>query len=312
MFRFTSTVQYGFQTRFTPAGRLVVGALVVAAFFEQNTSLNMAFQGFTLLTALLVVAFITTLLFKPDVSITRHLPRFGTAGDRFTYQMRVSNHSNKILRGLTFLEMTPEPRPSFEEFVSAKEPLAEKRNVFDRAVGYHRWLWLVRLKQSAAIEETPTEELGPGTRDELRIHVIPRRRGRLHLNGVKIARADAFGLYRAMYRIPVYGSVLILPRRYVLPPVLLSGHRKHQPGGVTMPRPLGIPKNSFPYGSTALVIRFGKFIGKAGRKPGGRSSKNARKNTLRDMRSFWTRFIPCPEAIFSRRPCPWPRPSFQR
>jgi len=212
---------------------------VVAAFFGQNTSLNMAFQGFTLLTALLVVAFITTLLFKPDVSITRHLPRFGTAGDRFTYQMRVSNHSNKILRGLTFLEMTPEPRPSFEEFVSAKEPLAEKRNVFDRAVGYHRWLWLVRLKQSAAIEETPTEELGPGTRDELRIHVIPRRRGRLHLNGVKIARADAFGLYRAMYRIPVYGSVLILPRRYVLPPVLLSGHRKHQPGGVTMASSVG-------------------------------------------------------------------------
>jgi len=239
MFRFTSTVEYGFRTRFTPAGRLIVCALVIAAFFGQNTSLNMAYQGFTFLTALLLVSFVTTLFFRPDITITRRLPRFGTAGDRLTYRMVVSNNSGKIQKGLTFLEMTPDPRPSYEEFVSASEPLAEMRNVFDRTVGYHRWLWLVGLKQSAVIEETPQVELGPGSRDELRIHVTPRRRGRLQLNGVKIARADAFGIYRALYRIPVYGSVLILPRRYALPPVLLSGHRKHQPGGVTMASSVG-------------------------------------------------------------------------
>lgn len=239
MFRFTATVQYGFLTRFTPAGRLVIGALLIAAFFGQNTSLNMAFQGFTLLTALLVVAFFTTLFFKPAVTVTRRLPRFGTAGDTFTYRMIVSNNSAKVQKGLTLLESTPDPRPSFEEFMAAREPLEEKRNVFDRTVGYHRWLWLVGLKQSAGIDETPMPELGPKTRDEVRIQVTPHRRGRLHLNGVKIARPDVFGLYRAIHRITAYNSVLILPRRYALPPVLLPGHRKHQPGGVALASSVG-------------------------------------------------------------------------
>jgi len=238
-FRFTSAVQYGFRTRFTPAGRLVIAALVITAFVGQNTNLNMAFQGFTLLTALLVVAFFTTLFFKPAVTVTRRLPRFGTAGDSFTYRMMVSNNSPKTQKGLTLLEMTPDPRPSFEEFVTSREPLEEKRNIFDRKVGYHRWLWLVGLKQSAGIEEAPMTELGPNTQDEVRIQVIPRRRGRLHLSGVKFARADVFGLYRAVHRIPEYGSVLILPRRYRLPPVLLPGHRKYQPGGVALASTVG-------------------------------------------------------------------------
>ena len=239
MFRFTSTIQYGFRTRFTPAGRLVVGALVIAAFFGQNTNLNMAFQGFTLLTALLVVAFITTLFTKPPITVARHLPRFGTAGDTFAYRMSITNISSKVQKGLTLLEVTPDPRPSYEEFITAKEPLADKRNVFDRAVGYHRWLWLLRLKQSAGFQEASMKELGPHTQDEVRIQVTPRRRGRLHLTGVKLARIDAFGLYRAIHRIGVYGSMLILPRRYRLPPVLLPGFRKHQPGGVALASTVG-------------------------------------------------------------------------
>ena len=91
----------------------------------------------------------------------------------------------------------------------------------------------------------PVRRVGNGTMDTPTLlaansslvvdhEVMPRKRGVLRLNGVLVVWPDAFGLFRSFKRVELTSSVLILPKRYVLPDIDLPGKREHQPGGVNL------------------------------------------------------------------------------
>lgn len=69
--------------------------------------------------------------------------------------------------------------------------------------------------------------------------LTPRRRGRLDLAGATVSKPDPLGLYRAMRTEDAPGSILVLPRRYRLPPAALPGRRRRQPGGVALASSVG-------------------------------------------------------------------------
>jgi uncharacterized protein (DUF58 family) len=52
-------------------------------------------------------------------------------------------------------------------------------------------------------------------------------------------RPDPFNLYKAFVRIPLPQSLLILPKRYALPPIQLPGTRKFKLGGVALASSVG-------------------------------------------------------------------------
>jgi uncharacterized protein (DUF58 family) len=238
-FRAAAAVKHWFLSRFTPAGRLVFSAMVLCAFFGINTGMNMAYQGFTFLAALVLVAFWGSLVFPSPLSVRRFAPRFGTVGVRLSYRMAVTNRRRKKAAGLFLSERMTDPRPGFSEFSASREPLQDRRNLFDRFVGYHRWMWLVALNRRAEPETAPVPDVGPGGTAEVTISLTPRRRGRLDLPGVTVSRPDPLGLYRALRTEKETGSILVLPRRYRLPPVDLPGRRRHQPGGVALASSVG-------------------------------------------------------------------------
>jgi len=64
------------------------------------------------------------------------------------------------------------------------------------------------------------------------MRMTARRRGVVRFAGVSIARTDPLRLCRAFFRARAPQSVLVLPRRYRLPPITLPGQRRYQPGGV--------------------------------------------------------------------------------
>jgi uncharacterized protein (DUF58 family) len=68
---------------------------------------------------------------------------------------------------------------------------------------------------------------------------MPLKRGPLRLTGITIARPDPFGLFRAFVTVPLPQTVLILPRRYRVPPIALPGTMKYQPGGVAFASAIG-------------------------------------------------------------------------
>ena len=54
-----------------------------------------------------------------------------------------------------------------------------------------------------------------------------------------LARPDPLGLFRSFARTPAAQTVLILPKRYLLPPIALPGTMKYQEGGVALAANVG-------------------------------------------------------------------------
>jgi uncharacterized protein (DUF58 family) len=227
------------RRRLTAAGRLVLAGLAAAAIIGPNTRLTVAYQGFTFLIALLAIATVLSIRLPPRLSVRRRLPRFGTAGEPLAYTVALTNATDRVQSGLVLLEDVADPRPTFEEFVSQPEPGEERRNWFDRTVGYPRWAWLVSRARRATIGARSLPPLPPREEVDVRIEVTPVSRGPLRFTGVTVARADPLGLVRSLVEVVAPASILILPRRYPLPNFNLAGTRRHQPGGVALATSVG-------------------------------------------------------------------------
>ncbi len=238
-FRAVAGLQHRLGRRLTPAGQLVAAGLLGAAVIGPNTRLTVAYQAFTFLAALLLVAAFGALRRPPRLQVRRRLPPFATVGEPLTYTVSARNPGPRAAPGLTLIEDAADPRPSFEEFVSTPEPNEARRNRFDRVVGYPRWSWLLSVNRRATVPEQPLPPVPPGGEVEARLTLAPHRRGRVTLTGVTVARRDPLGLVRALRPLPAPATLLILPRRYPVPPIALPGARRYQPGGVALAQSVG-------------------------------------------------------------------------
>ncbi|HEY2937576.1 MAG TPA: DUF58 domain-containing protein [Gaiellaceae bacterium] len=238
-FRATYAGEQAIRRRLTPAGRLVVAGIAAAAVAGIDTNRSLAYQAFTFLLALLAVAALASTVFRLRVTARRVLPRYGTAGQPLPYRIRLENHGAAPQEGLVLMERLADPRPSFDEFRHAREPGEERRNWFDRAVGYPRWIWLVERNLGTALAERPAPALPPRGAIEVSTQLRPLRRGRFTLADLTIGRPDPFGLVKALVTLPIQDSVLVLPKRYPLPGVALPGTRRYQRGGVALASSVG-------------------------------------------------------------------------
>ena len=71
------------------------------------------------------------------------------------------------------------------------------------------------------------------------MELTPLRRGVVRFVAATVARPDPLGIYRALRKQPLPQSLVVLPRRYPLPPIALPGGMKYQQGGVAMASNIG-------------------------------------------------------------------------
>ncbi len=232
-----SSVTFWLRRRFTWGGLLLVASIAATASLGADTNLAPAYQAFAVLVVLFIVSVIGSFFSRANVTARRELPRHGTAGIAFTYKVTLENRSSRAQRGLSVVEKLADPRPSVEEFASTPEPGEERRNWFDRR--YYRWRWLVTRHVRARAEERPAPALTPHSATRMTLELIPTRRGVLRFEAITIACPDPFGLFRSLVDVPSPQSVLILPKRYLLPPFPLPGAPRYQPGGVTLASSIG-------------------------------------------------------------------------
>jgi uncharacterized protein (DUF58 family) len=228
VFRFVTGATHWSNLRFTAAGALVISCLVITGAIGVDTTQSVAYQAFALLAALLAIATLCLPFVSTRVNVERELPRVATAGEPFTYRMRVSNPGTAALDGLSLLEDLADPRPSHE--------------AYNAAIGiptYRKWKRLVVANQLARVPLRPVPVLAPGATAEVEIEARALKRGVAHSQGVIVGRADPFGLVRAIARVPRRSNFIVLPRRYPLPPFNLPGSRRYQPGGVTLATSVG-------------------------------------------------------------------------
>ena len=238
-FLLASRTQYTLARRLTPAGKLAAAALVGAMIFGPNTRLTVSYQVFTLALAMLTLAAILSVRGPRGLQARRRLPRFGTVGEPLTYQVLVRNPGAKTRAGLSLLEDLEDPRPDFATFVAAHEPDEARRNWFDRKVAYHRWAWLLEQNRRLDVAEHAVPTIPGRATVQVRVTATPRRRGRARFRGLSLARPDPLGLVRALHPHELPDALVILPRRYPLPPLSLPGTRRYQPGGITLASSVG-------------------------------------------------------------------------
>ena len=216
-----------------------MAGLAASAIVGLDTNMTVAYQVFTFLLALLAISMVCGLFFRNRFTARRILPRFGTVGEPLPYRIVIQNNTPKRQRDLDIFDNGDDPRPTLREFVDMAEPGQEKRNLFDRIIGYHRWLWLLSKKEGGVSKKQTLPPLSPQSEGEVQVEIVPGQRGHLNLKSLAVTRPDPFGLFRGSVTLPLEQSVLILPKRYSLPAVSLPGTRKYQPGGVALTYSVG-------------------------------------------------------------------------
>lgn len=237
--RVVGALDHWLRERLTLAGWLVLGTAAAAAAAGLDTNLTVTYRAFTFLAALIALSWAASLLFRARVDARRETPRYATAGEPFSYRVTLSNLGSRPLSGALVSERFSDPRPSFDEWRRAVEPGEERRNWFDRKVGYFRWRWLIERRVPRDAEPAPIPALAPGERQTLRLGFTPRRRGRIEFSGLTLGRPDPLGLVTGLARVSLAGRVIALPKRYRLPEIALPGRRKFQPGGVSLAASVG-------------------------------------------------------------------------
>ena len=220
--------------RFTPAGLCAGFGLIFAGACGVDIENTVSYQLFALLLALLIFAIACSPFFRAKFSAVRSLPRFGTAGFPLHYQVSVKNLTRKPQAGLTLLDDLVDPRPNFQEWIEFK--LAENRHTQPFRVSKRRRRDPFRVATVKPAEIPPLPAQGEGIAT---VELTPYRRGILRFKSVTVACPDPLGIFRAFCRAPAPGTVLILPKRYPLPPIALPGQMKYQEGGVALAANIG-------------------------------------------------------------------------
>jgi len=238
-YRASSSIKHWLKRKFTPAGGLFLGSAVLAAGIGVDTHQAMAYQGFVLLAAILLISFAWSFFGAPGLAAERILPRVGTAGQPLHYRITVANPGNSEQPAVRVSEDLGDPRPTFREFADTPEPGEERRNLFDRFFRFYRWMWLIERNDLAVSVPAQLPALQPRQPASTEARLIPARRGHLHLKGFQFETPDPFGLCRRYSKFAAPQTVLILPKRYRLPRISLGGASHYQPGGVSLASSVG-------------------------------------------------------------------------
>lgn len=234
LYRIASAVNYRLPRRFTKAGLLALTGMILSGAVGTDLDQSVAFEAFALLFCLLLVALLWTPFFRGEFVVRRALPRLASVGHAFRYRVEVRNRSSHAHRDLEILEELAEPHPSFEEFAQSLHPPRSAKN-FRLIPRQGPGLDL----RPAVIKPATLGKMNPQGTAETVVEVVPLRRGPLRFKGLTLARCDPLGLIRGFVRIVLPQSVLVLPKRYRLAPLLLEGTRNYQPGGVALASSIG-------------------------------------------------------------------------
>jgi uncharacterized protein (DUF58 family) len=260
-FRLLTGSWYRTRRRFTVPGLYVLGFTAIAASFGLDTNLTVAYQAFSLLFLLLAfsavwsffdyrfsgsrISSLLAILFpsrrrgSSGFAAERILPKFGTVGVPLKYTVCIRNQSSWSFKQIGLLENFADPRPSWEEFKNFPKE-KEKRQAFgDKILGSYRWSQLLKKRQITSLSEQPLPPLAPRSETTTSVELIPMRRGKIRFQALTLAGVDLLGLLRTFHHLKLEQSVMVLPKRYSIPPFELPGNQQYQQGGVSMASSVG-------------------------------------------------------------------------
>ncbi len=231
---------YRFDTwitrHFTLMGHIVMTFMIAAAVFGVDTGHSTTYQLFVFLLVVLIFSLLGSVFNRLQVSLTRQLPRYGTVGEPLRYSVTVTNLTTRTYDRLALIEPLAETLPSpaqLQQFYSVHNlPLIK------RGISFRQWLRYLTYQRGGVIGEIALPRLGH-TPVQVSNSFIPTRRGIIHFAPSIIAKPDLLGLFRRLIVVDVSQSCIVLPKRYPIKPLDLTGRRQYQAGGVSLSNSVG-------------------------------------------------------------------------
>lgn len=230
-YRWTTAAKFWIFRRILPAGWGILIASVISATMLMGSPLMPLYQMFALLFGLCTVALIWAWARRSRLSAKRELPPHAAAGQELRYIVQIQNRGG-TLRHWALWETPPDPRPSLPTFLRSREPGENLRNGFDRFFAFNRWQWLMEkgtLFRGGRSTSTPACETNQHCR--VTIALTPQKRGCILLEDMRVLLPDPFSFFQRASRVKSSpDQLVVLPRRYRLPPFHLPGSAHYHAG----------------------------------------------------------------------------------
>ena len=238
LFGLIHRIQQLILKRFTTVGLAVLFCSIASVVIGLDTKQTMAYQVFTFLIAILLIAIAFGFWFEARFGVERNLPNFATVGVKLSYRLVVINKTNKIQRGLSFIEEINQPKFSFAEFKRIIKK-SGKKSLNSLTYMYLLWLKAIAYERKAKVKAIALPPLQPDSETIVKGEITPTHRGIVRLTGISLLRPDPFNIFNAVRTISQPQSLLVLPRRYQLPTINFPGSRMSQSGSVSLASSVG-------------------------------------------------------------------------
>ena len=230
-YRWSTAVKFWFFRRILPGGWGILIVSVITATMLMGSPLKPLYQMFALIIGLCAVSLLWAWSRRAKITVTRELPTHAAAGKTLRYVAHVHNHG-KALKHWSLQETPTDPRPSWQTFLHAREPGEALRNAFDRFFAFNRWQWLLEKNR---LFRDGHSEAGPSCESQQTVRTIvsltPLRRGCIVLDDMRVRLPDPFQFFqRARRAKSAADHLVVLPRRYRLPPFHLPGSAHYHAG----------------------------------------------------------------------------------
>jgi uncharacterized protein (DUF58 family) len=223
------------RQRVLPGAWLLTGGGIASVLLGANLEKSIVVVLTFLMLGIMMIGFAWAFFRRAKVTAVRMMPQTGAVGEVLRYEVLARNDGRGVLREAYLMEAGDEPRPSVWEFLNLREPGEEKRNFFDRQFGYYRWKWLMgRGGQWDKGERSRPLALAAGETAHVGMTLVPQKRGVLVLNDLRVELPDPLGLFqRRSPTLNEKSEILVIPKRYRLPPMNLGGRSELRVGGET-------------------------------------------------------------------------------
>ncbi|NOQ16776.1 MAG: DUF58 domain-containing protein, partial [Methyloprofundus sp.] len=225
------------RVHFTRMGHLCLMVWLMTGVFGVDTKSSNTYQLFVFLSIVFVCAFLASLFNRFKATIKRQLPRYATVGEPLLYSVAITNHSHKNYHELAYTEQLTEVFPDYSELTHFYR--RQHKPWYKRGISFRLWLRYLRFRGGTYIDEQPLPFLGTQQAEHIKISCTPLRRGKLSFSGATIAKPDLLGLFRRLYFVVEPQSCLVLPKRYPVQLLSLTGSRQYQSGGVSLANSVG-------------------------------------------------------------------------
>lgn len=232
VYRAGSRMGFGVRQRISPFGRILLVMWPLVGFLTMMYPRESFFRILGVTTAMVIVAFVSAIFRRCSLHVVRHLPRYGTVGEKLFYSVEYENRSKWKLTNFLLHDRASDPRPSREMFLNSTEPGEHLRNKFDQTFVAYRWMWMMRRRLLMISEPTLAEPIEAGETKSLNLNFQPLRRGVVLLSQLHAVLPDPIGVFQKTRVLQQStDKVIVLPKRYPFAGIDFDGFSRSQLGG---------------------------------------------------------------------------------